>query len=214
MGKKITVIGCGYVGLSMGVLLSQKNEVTIYDINKNKINCINNKKSPIQDSLISEYLENHDLNIHASDSKDDALRNNDIIILAIPTDFNEEHSSFDVTDIDKLINDILGINNKSLIVIKSTVPIGFTKHLNNKYKTRNIIFSPEFLEGNALYDNLHPSRIVVGNESPQSEVFLGLLKEASLNDKVKTFLISSEEAESIKLFSNTFLATRISFSMN
>ena len=209
--KKVSVIGAGYVGMSIAVLLSQKHDVTIVDIDEKKLNLINQGKSPIKDSYIEDFMGNKDLNLRAS-SDIKHIENSDFIILAVPTNFIEEKNSFDTSILKKLINDILKINKTALIVIKSTIPIGWTDNINKKYPNQNIIFSPEFLrEGNALYDNLYPSRIIVGSKSEAALEFGSMLKSASLKEDLEVLYTNSSEAESIKLFSNSYLAMRIAF---
>lgn len=209
----ITVIGLGYVGCSISVLLARENKVIAYDIDQEKVDCINKFQSPIDDEFLSKFLENEKLNIQATTNKKDAYLNSDIFIICTPTDFNEELNSFDTSIIDNVIDDILSLNKDAFIVIKSTVPIGYTESIQKKHKNNNIIFSPEFLrEGSALEDNIFPSRIVVGGNSEKCFEFVEILKNASENkDTVKTFFVSSSEAEAIKLFSNTYLANRVAF---
>lgn len=210
---KITVVGAGYVGMSISVLLAQNNYVSILDIDIEKINKINNGHSTVEDEYISKYLKEINLNLHATVNPAEAYENSDYIVVATPTNYNPDERSFDLQSIHSVVDDIIKYNNNSLIVIKSTVPIGFTESLRKKYNTNKIIFSPEFLrEGMALYDNLKPSRIIIGGEKSEvSSNFLELLKSATLTKDCKTFFMSPSEAEAVKLFSNTFLAMRISF---
>lgn len=208
----IAIIGSGYVGMSLATILSQHHKVNIYDIDEEKVKRINDKKSPIKDALISEYLNTRNLNLSATSSLEEALDNAEIIIIATPTDYDEDINYFNTDSVDNTINDIFKINKKAFIVIKSTLPEGHTEYLKNKYNTDKIIFSPEFLrEGYALYDNLYPSRIVVGSKCPNAIIFANILKQVSLKSNTKILLTSSKEAESIKLFSNTYLAIRIAF---
>ena len=209
----ITVIGLGYVGCSISVLLAKENKVIAYDIDQEKVDCINKFQSPIDDEYLSKFLENEKLNIQATTNKKDAYLNSDIFLICTPTDFNEELNSFDTSIIDNVVDDILSFNKDAFIVIKSTVPIGYTETIQKKHNSNKIVFSPEFLrEGSALEDNIFPSRIVVGGNNEKCLEFVEILKNASeKKDTVKTFLVSSSEAEAIKLFSNTYLANRVAF---
>lgn len=210
--SKVTVVGSGYVGMSISVLLAQKNEVKVIDIDPEKVSKINNKVSTINDKDIDSFFLEKKLSIKATESKIDAYKEADFIIVATPTDFIEELNYFDTTLVDEVLNDIININNKAIIVIKSTLPIGHTKKLQKKFNTNRIIFSPEFLrEGSALYDNLYPSRIIVGNEHPKSIEFSSILVDAAKKKSICVMHVSSSEAEAIKLFSNSYLAMRVAF---
>ncbi len=209
---KITIVGAGYVGMSMAVLLAQKNEVLVFDIDDSRVNQINQKKSTVDDPEIEHFLSNKSIELTATSIREKAYENPNFVIVATPTDFVEEKNKFDTTVIEKVVEDILKFCPESFIVIKSTVPIGYTKSLREKYRTENIIFSPEFLrEGRALADNLYPSRIIIGDKSEKSKIFGKLLIEASLKKDIDIIHMSSTEAESVKLFSNAYLAMRVSF---
>jgi UDPglucose 6-dehydrogenase len=207
----ITIIGSGYVGMSLATLLAQEHEVSVVDIDKEKVKKINSGISPIKDSMISDYLKNKDLNLRATDSLN-GIDTANLVIIATPTDYDDGTGHFDTRSVDKSVEEILQHNSKAVIIIKSTIPEGHTEFLKAKYKTNNIIFSPEFLrEGQALQDNLYPSRIIIGSKCNNAEFFANILQEASLKKDVDILFTSSKEAEAIKLFSNTYLALRVAF---
>ena len=209
---KITVVGIGYVGLSNAILLSQKNEVILFDINKIKVNKVNNKVSPILDSEIENFLASKELNLIATSNKVEAFSSSELVIIATPTDYDIESNYFNTHSVETVINEVLNINSNTTIIIKSTVPVGFTEKIKDKFKFERIIFSPEFLrEGNALFDNLYPSRIIVGSKSKEALLFAKLMQENVLKDDVDILMTNSNEAEAIKLFSNTYLAMRIAY---
>lgn len=209
---KITIIGAGYVGMSLAAVLSKKNIVKVLDIDKHKIDLINNFKSTIKDNDIEKFLEDKNLTLSGTTLKEDAYNDADFYIIATPTDFDPEKNYFDTSSVEKTIKDILTVNKNANIIIKSTVPIGFTKHLNKIFKTDRIIFSPEFLrEGRALHDNLYPSRIVIGGKSQAAKVFSSILKNCSLSNEVEIIEMDSSDAEAVKLFANSYLAMRVSY---
>lgn len=209
---KITIVGAGYVGMSLAVLLAQNNKVTVLDIDRERIQKINKKKSTVKDNEVEKFLSEKTLSLSGTLNKEEAFDQAEFIIVATPTDFNHKSYNFDTSSVDSVTEDALLLNKSALVIIRSTLPIGHTEFLRKKYSTDRVIYSPEFLrEGKALMDNLYPSRIVVGGECDKSKNFLRLLKTESKNKDVETMLVHSSEAEAIKLFSNTYLAMRVAF---
>lgn len=209
---KITVVGTGYVGISNAVLLAQRNRVVALDIDQQKVDLINARTSPIADPEIEEYLANRPLDLVATTGKQDAYRDSDFVIVATPTDYDPDNNYFNTSTVEAVIADALALAPRALIVIKSTIPVGFTDRMRAEFGSDNIVFSPEFLrEGRALYDNLYPSRIIVGDTNPRAADFARLLEQASLKDKTDVLQTGNTEAEAIKLFANTYLAMRVAF---
>ena len=215
---KIAVAGTGYVGMSLAVLLAQQNQVTAVDIVPEKVELINNRKSPIQDDYIEQYLREKKLNLTATLDGDKAYREADFVIVAAPTNYDSKRNFFDTSAVESVIRQVMAVNNEAFIVIKSTIPVGFTEKIRKSTGSRRIIFSPEFLrESKALYDNLYPSRIIVGTDKNDRELmeaaerFAGLLQAAALKPEIETLIIGFTEAEAVKLFSNTYLALRVAY---
>ena len=209
---KITVVGSGYVGSSLAVLLAQHNDVTVLDIDASQVDKVNSKQSTVVDNEIESFLTKKELSLFATLDKQVAYKDASFIVVATPTNYDPETNRFDTSSVDSVVDDALSINTKALIVIKSTIPVGHTKWLQQKHQTNRVIFSPEFLrEGQALKDNLYPSRIVVGSQLDVAKEFAGLLVQSAMKDDIETLFIRSTEAEAVKLFANTFLAMRVSF---
>ena len=209
---KIAVAGTGYVGLSLATLLSQNNEVVALDIVEDKVNMINDRVSPIQDEYIEKFFDEKDLNLRATLDYKDAFEGAKFIIISTPTNYDDELNYFDTSSVEDIIEKVISMNIDTTMVVKSTIPVGFIERMKEKYNIDNIMFSPEFLrEGNALYDNLYPSRIIVGERSERAEEFANLLKEVALKEEIPVKFMNSTEAEAVKLFANTYLALRVSY---
>lgn len=215
---KIAVAGTGYVGLSMAVLLAQHNEVTAVDVLQAKVDLINAKKSPIVDKEIEEYLQTKKLNLVATTDAKKAYKDAEIVIISTPTNYDEKKNYFDTSSVEKVVETVLSVNENAVMIIKSTVPVGYTASVRERYETKNILFAPEFLrEGRALYDNLYPSRIIVGVESEDDRLyavaqkFVEELKKGAIKEEIPTLYMKPTEAEAVKLFANTYLALRVSY---
>ncbi len=215
MNRKIAIAGTGYVGLSLAVLLAQKNQVTAVDIIPEKVEMINNKKSPIQDDYIEKYLAEKELNLVATTDGASAYKDAEFVIIATPTNYDSKKNFFDTSSVEAVIELVMSVNPEAIMIIKSTIPVGYTESVRKKYNTDKIIFSPEFLrESKALYDNLYPSRIIVSCDEKtreKAEIFAGLLQEGAIKEDIDTLFMGFTEAEAVKLFANTYLALRVSY---
>ncbi|MGB1158188.1 MAG: nucleotide sugar dehydrogenase [Porticoccaceae bacterium] len=210
--SKITVVGSGYVGMSLAVLLAQNNDVTILDVDPRRVKMVNNRQSTVVDAEIEVFLEERNLTLTATLDRESAYKDASFVVVATPTNYDPENNRFDTSSVDTVVEEALALNPKALIVIKSTIPVGHTKSLQEKYVTNRVIFSPEFLrEGQALKDNLYPSRIIVGSQLDAAKDFAELLVRGAEKDNIETLFIRSTEAEAVKLFANTYLAMRVSF---
>lgn len=209
---KIAVAGTGYVGLSIATLLSQNNEVVALDVIPKKVDMINQGICPIKDKYIEDYLKNKNLNLKATLDYKEAFEGAKFVIISTPTNYDEETGYFDTSSVEDVIKKVVDMKLNTTMVVKSTIPVGFIENVKRKYKCDNIMFSPEFLrEGNALYDNLYPSRIIIGEKSERAKEFANLLKDAALKEDITIKFMDSTEAEAVKLFANTYLALRVSF---
>ncbi|KPA19783.1 UDP-glucose 6-dehydrogenase [Shimia sp. SK013] len=209
---KIAVVGIGYVGLSNAILLAQNNTVVAVDISEDRVSQLNARQSPIEDTEIEQYLAEKELALTATTNANAAFEGADFVVVATPTNYDSNTNFFDTSSVEAVIRDVLSVNSKALIVVKSTIPVGFTKRVNAEMNTNRVVFSPEFLrEGRALYDNLHPSRIIVGSDTDSGKKFAELLRQGALDQDVPVLFTGSDEAEAIKLFANTYLAMRVAY---